>query len=166
MTIDVRNPKYLETVTQARKSLQDVLAKLQILFSARAELRTIIAQGNAQAGVNELIARINECTSVLNLYAEYTTAKKYELVDDDQLSSMVEEQRKFLQDLSAAEGATTGIAVNMLSEELLDNINAEYQATQSKLDSLEDELDRINNSMTVELSPTLIGVLHDLNVVV
>lgn len=157
--INVYDPDPVEQFREAKRDFYRKYTEYTTLSNALVELRTLIANANANVGIN------TDLTKLAGLNARLSLVKKYKNenngLTEDQLKARVNGLRERL---SLSEYATHEvISVSFFDFDTQQEFVSEEYSLQNEVEHIVEEIERKNNTHYVVLNDDLVSVLNNFN---
>lgn len=157
--INVYDPDPVEQFREAKRDFYRKYIEYTTLLNALVELRTLIANANANVGIN------TDLTKLAGLNARLSLVKKYKNenngLTEDQLKARVNGLRERL---SLSEYATHEvIRVSFFDFDTQQEFVSEEYSLQNEVEHIVEEIERKNNTHYVVLNDDLVSVLNNFN---
>ena len=145
-------------VVEARNLFHDELTNLNNLIQVKQDIRNLIAQANANIGINDLISQkllLEANTALLNSLVGTDVYDRETVNDSIALSKKQQEGER------SSMYARTTLSVSFLSKIDKEKFASDKQKAQKDIESLEDKLAELNYSTKIKLNATSVKLLQD-----
>lgn len=145
-------------VVEARNLFHDELTNLNNLTQVKQDIRNLIAQANANIGINDLISQkllLEANIALLNSLVGTDVYDKEAVNDSIALTKKQQESER------SSIYARTTLSVSFLSKIDKEKFASDKQKAQKDVESLEDKLAELNYSTKIKLNATSVKLLQD-----
>lgn len=157
ITVNVYDPDALQQITKASETFQTNLAQYTAICATLFSIRSRIGRINAENGVNELLA---ERSAKLGQLASMTRLANAEsMITLDRIRARIDGTLEQIKVNTNRYDTRDTVTVGFATETMIANAKVTEQKLRATLDDIQDTLESINSTKTIELSDTDVAVL-------